>query len=81
VVFLLGLLLVGFFSTVLRQVRRQLDAQRDRAVHDSLHDSLTGWPTGGLLTDRFDQALRARHRVTVRYGLAIEARRRRRGDP
>jgi diguanylate cyclase (GGDEF)-like protein len=70
-VFLAGLVLVGFFVSVLRRVRAQLDDQRDRAVHDSLHDALTGLPNRALLAARLGQALRAGRRDATTTGLLL----------
>jgi len=66
-----GLLLVAVFSSVLRQVRRDLDHQRERATHDSMHDSLTGLPNRMLLAERLEQALRAGRRDGTATGLLL----------
>ncbi len=70
-VFLGGLLLVALFSGVLRRTRAQLDQQRRKAVHDALHDALTGLPNRTLLSDRFDQALRAGKRCNSTTALLL----------
>jgi diguanylate cyclase (GGDEF)-like protein len=70
-VFVLGLILVGLFASVLRRVRTQLDDQHDKALHDSLHDALTGLPNRTLLADRFGQALRAGRRDGTTTGLLL----------
>jgi diguanylate cyclase len=70
-VFLIGFVLVVFFSGVLRRTRAQLDQQRTRAVHDALHDALTGLPNRTLLADRFEQALRAGKRTASTTALLL----------
>jgi diguanylate cyclase len=69
--FLLGFLLVGLFSSVLRRTRAQLELQRTQAVRDALHDSLTGLPNRTLLADRFEQALEANKRSSSTTGLLL----------
>ncbi|NTV39131.1 MAG: EAL domain-containing protein [Demequinaceae bacterium] len=56
-VFVLGLLLVAWFASIIRDSRRLVDVERARAVHDSLHDALTGLPNRTLLAQRCDLAL------------------------
>ena len=70
-VFVLGLALVGIFSSVLRQTKIQLTHQRAQALHASLHDALTGLPNRTLLSDRFAQALRASRRDGFATGLLL----------
>jgi diguanylate cyclase (GGDEF)-like protein len=70
-VFLIGFVLVIFFSSVLRRTRAQLDQQRTKAVHDALHDALTGLPNRTLLADRFEQALRAGERASSTTALLL----------
>jgi diguanylate cyclase len=71
VVFLVGLVLVALFASVLRRVRSQLDVQHEQALYDSLHDGLTGLPNRTLLADRFAQALRAGRRDGTATGLLL----------
>ena len=69
--FLIGFILVGVFSSVLRRTRSQLDQQRTQAVHDALHDALTGLPNRTLLADRFEQALRSDSRNSSTTALLL----------
>jgi diguanylate cyclase (GGDEF)-like protein len=71
VVFLVGLALAALLVSITRGHRRLLDVERARAVHDSLHDALTGLPNRTLLTDRFEQALRADARMGTSTGLLL----------
>lgn len=71
IVFMVGLVLVGFFASVLRRLRLQLDVQHARALHHSLHDALTGLPNRSLLADRLDQSLRAGRRAPSSAGLLL----------
>jgi diguanylate cyclase (GGDEF)-like protein len=71
VVFLGGLMLVALFASVLRRTRAQLDDQRVKAVHDALHDALTGLPNRTLMSDRFEQALRAGKRASSTTALLL----------
>lgn len=70
-VFLVAFVLVALFSSVLRRTRAQLDQQRTNAVHDALHDALTGLPNRTLLSDRFEQALRAGQRNSSTTALLL----------
>ena len=70
-VFLGGLVMVVFFSSVQRRTHAQLDHQRKKAVHDALHDALTGLPNRTLLADRFEQALRANKRSASTTSLLL----------
>ena len=71
VVFLLGLMLVGAFTSVMRRVRRELDNQRERTLHDSLHDPLTRLPNRVMLTARFERELIAGHPVGSKTGFLL----------
>jgi diguanylate cyclase len=67
----LGLLLAGLLVVSSRGNRRILVAERTHAVYESLHDQLTGLPNRALLTDRFEQALRAGTRTGTPAGLLL----------
>ena len=57
VVFGLGLLLLALFAAILREHRREIDAQAEENRHQALHDSLTGLPNRAALRVRTDAAL------------------------
>ncbi|MGV8916551.1 MAG: putative bifunctional diguanylate cyclase/phosphodiesterase [Pseudomonas sp.] len=71
IVFIVGLVLVGLFTGVLRRTRVELDSQRRDALYASLHDKLTGLANRSLLADRFEQALRLGRRDGSITGLLV----------
>jgi diguanylate cyclase (GGDEF)-like protein/PAS domain S-box-containing protein len=57
-------------SGILRDITDRLALQQEMEFR-ALHDSLTGLPNRELLTDRFEQALRADKRAGTRTGLLV----------
>lgn len=70
-VFLVGLVLIGFFFSVLRGVHRELDRQREKVVYDARHDSLTGLPNRTQLGARCGEVLRAGRAAGSATGLLV----------
>jgi diguanylate cyclase (GGDEF)-like protein len=71
IVFMLGLMLAAWLTSVTRAYRRMLLAERGRAVHDSMHDALTGLPNRALLADRLAQALHSGKRNGTKTALLV----------